>query len=513
MITFFSHFAPRNKVKFMNSKINSKKLLEQSDLVITIQSFSKVEFKEFMKFVRSPFFNTKKDMIRLIEELKKHYPLFNKTSFTRENLYSKVYPYGKFKDNVMRRMTSNLNKLTKDFLSYKSFKEDQFQFRFSYLNSLFKRNINNIIPKEIKKCDDLLNNVSRIQSSDLINKYFFNDLKYLYKMQRKKNKTILNEPEGLNTIIYYFINELYANLFEILSETHVFNRKINNELLAIFMKNFNEKSFFIDFEKIKHIDQKNKILVLISYYTYYGLVNLKDNKFHKYFLKYLNINSSMLNDNTIRDHYFRLLNIYHLKKRAGFSESYNKEIFEIYVQLLCKNMLFSPNTLHLNHFQLINVILLAVKLKKFTWAEKLLEENIGKVIPVEKNNTYNYCKALLAYEMKDVKSALACISKVKFDTRRYRAKILICKIYYDMNYFEELLSFIDSFRHYLKNDKNIPNDLKTENVKFLKTLNKLVLLKFKNNIIGLSELKKEIKVNNHKEKEWFITKIDEIIKN
>ena len=56
-----------------------------------IKTFSEDEIKKFDLFLSSPYFNSKKSIVRLFKELRKFYPDFDSEDLTEEYLYSKVF--------------------------------------------------------------------------------------------------------------------------------------------------------------------------------------------------------------------------------------------------------------------------------------------------------------------------------------------------------------------------------------------------------------------------------------
>ena len=81
----------------MNSIFTSK-------FVLTIKTLGEDELKAFENWLRSPWCNSNKNLIRLFEQLKKYYPQFKTNKLTKEKLFRKVLPNGKFS---VRRMNNS----------------------------------------------------------------------------------------------------------------------------------------------------------------------------------------------------------------------------------------------------------------------------------------------------------------------------------------------------------------------------------------------------------------------
>ena len=86
-------------------------------LIKILRTFSKVEMKSFGKFVNSPFFNTSKATMQLLQALKKYYPAFSGVGLTREKLFAEVYGERKYSSVLLNKLASNLIKLSLEFIT------------------------------------------------------------------------------------------------------------------------------------------------------------------------------------------------------------------------------------------------------------------------------------------------------------------------------------------------------------------------------------------------------------
>ena len=99
-----------------------------SNLISLLKSFTKVEMKQIDKFVHSPFHNNRNEVSRFYDRIKSYFPGFDNREFQKEKIYSKLYPGGKYKDDVIRRLSSNLFKLAEEYGAYKTFRNVRFDY-------------------------------------------------------------------------------------------------------------------------------------------------------------------------------------------------------------------------------------------------------------------------------------------------------------------------------------------------------------------------------------------------
>lgn len=68
---------------------------------------------------------------------------------------------------------------------------------------------------------------------------------------------------------------------------------------------------------------------------------------------------------------------------------------------------------------------------------------------------YNFSYAHLHFTKENYQSALEYIGKVNYDLFIFKmdARVLLMKIYYELSYFEQIISLLDSTSHFLRNTK------------------------------------------------------------
>jgi hypothetical protein len=127
--------------------------------------------------------------------------------------------------------------------------------------------------------------------------------------------------------------------------------------------------------------------------------------------------------------------------------------------------------------------------------------------------------AFISYRKKEFDKALEYFSKTNF--KLYLMKVMVksysLRIFYEQGMTEQVISSIDTFRHYLKSETLIAEDQKTAHYEFLKLISELQDLKLeginKKNSAEIGLLKKRIdKMSSNPlgAKNWLIEKINEL---
>ena len=83
-------------------------------------------------------------------------------------------------------------------------------------------------------------------------------------------------------------------------------------------------------------------------------------------------------------------------------------------------------------------------------------------MPEYRENMKNYSYARLYFEKGQFDEALNFLSKVKYDNfaLKYDIRVLMLRIYYELHYTEEALSLIDTFRHFIAENKSLSQQKK-----------------------------------------------------
>jgi len=72
--------------------------MQNSKLITLLKALSPEEFRQFYRYIRTPFFTKSADLLKLYEAIRKHYPDFNSPKLEKERLFKHLYPKETFND-------------------------------------------------------------------------------------------------------------------------------------------------------------------------------------------------------------------------------------------------------------------------------------------------------------------------------------------------------------------------------------------------------------------------------
>lgn len=438
--------------------------MQNTRLILLLKTFSPSEMKEFKDFVSSPVFNKNKNVIRLQEVLRKFYPEFINSKLTDEKIFEMIFPGEKYNYFKIKNISSDLFVLGKEFLIFLYQKNnDIYNYKDVFLLSeLRDRKLDSVFDQLHKIYSDKLE-ASTIKDEN----YFFQihlltDEMSFYLAPREPNTNLPLLQQSMNNFLKYSLIKL-LKIYNIM----LHEKKQNN---------FNYEMNMLD-EVLSYID-KNKSDDNPTLMIYYYIILLEKEKQEKYFFELKNLKEKFFDYLARKDQYMLFLHM------AGYCayvfNVLGKKDFMMEHFLLSKEN-FDKGTIKLGHIiymDFLNHVKIAVRVEKFDWAEKYINE-FKESLTEEKNSTLNFCYGYINYKKGNLNKALDLLSQANFPNFiiKIQVKILLLQIYFEKEYYEQALAMIDTFRHYLLREKSIVEDFKESFYDYLRITNDLIKLK------------------------------------
>jgi hypothetical protein len=486
----------------------------KSRAIDILAKFSKEEFKDFGRFISSPYFNENKKLSEIYRQLKKYYPGFSSRSFTKENIYNELYPAKKYNDGTMRKLLSELQSLEENFLIHSAIgKKLDVRKILILLNELDEKKLDRLFENKHQALLELLNREGSYDDDFFM--YNFETVVASLNYNLGKGRAGFNPPQVLN--------ELKKCASFLICLSLITSLKLNQDIMVTGV------SYDFDFKDtlpFKYIDiiGKGNFLeylekyspefypVVSIYYNRFMVASGKDSNDEYYFSMKKNILST-LNLFTRSEKYNLMLfleNSCDEKIRDG--KNFWNELHLVH-NIMLTGGLFTSN--ENDYFPLIRfrkIILTLLTLKKYNEAEDFIRLYKDKLPEEFRENMYYYSCALLSYEKKQFRQALENIMKVKFDTysMKYDVWALKIKTQYELDYIEQSFYTFDALKHSIKNDKKSPEWMKKRFSNFLNCFQTVLKLKAGDELDrSADEIRNEIlKSSELIEKKWLLEKLE-----
>lgn len=479
-----------------------------STLLTLLKKFDKQQLKDFNNFVRSPFFNTNNALVKLYEYIRKQYPEYQPEKLEKEYVFKKLFGKTKYNDGFLRVLMSNLQDLAEEYLVVKAVSRDTMmkaKFLLDELSVLGERKLSEkALNRELK----LIKDISPDGPDTYLGMYYLTFYKrYLYSTQFVVNKTnkpdenIYEEQKYLN---YHFMLRTLANHFYHLNQSRVIKYEPRLEFLdeiIVFLKNNPEYL-------------ESPILAI----TFMRVLLLKNNDAEDYYRlkdKFYGIHSKLHQKdsyNTISI----MINFCHKNYSDTDNVLFLKEKFEILKFGIEHRLHFFEENDGFDSGRFNNIVNTAVDLGQMEWAEEFiskysheLEEGAGEFFLPLAIASVDFARGNFEQSL----NKLAKLKNPSSTTDKFNLKSLQLRIYYELGYDEQAEAGADSFRHFIQNDKLLPEQYKEGYRNFHVLYNKLLHARNKRDVSIAAELTGTLKnLKPVVSKKWLAEKIDELLK-
>jgi hypothetical protein len=480
-----------------NSKINR-----------LIKTFTKPEEREFLKFLKSPYHNTNKNLINLFLTLQKS-SKEKSLSPDNESVYNKLFPGRKYDYSRLRVLSSELLQKAEQFLSVNKFLTDKAETKLYLLNELKNRKLDAHYRTNFREAENYLSTSDKIDQSYFLNRYkLYNQYTdYLVSIDEQGNSTSIVLRSGENLLAFFLTGFLnIAHELKIHEET--FNFRFDSSLVSAAADS-------IDFNFIiRKMEQRNYPyagIVKIYHLMFLAYVNPENDKLYYRLKKLIYDSLNSFNDNEKFNLYIILESICVTKLSYGKRDFY-KELLILYKDMIVNSIYLASGSdyFQLNLFR--NMFYTALLMKDFDWCRDFIENFSSMLHPDYREDMYNFALAHLNFEKQNYVKALSAIYKVNHDffVFKYDARIVMLKIFFETSQYEQALSMIDSFSHYLNKNKKVPPLDKERFGNFLKYVKNLIKIRTGMAIFDEFEFKKNFETENMIGKKWIAEKYSEI---
>ena len=127
--------------------------MQTSKLLQLVKILDVEEMRWLAKFVRSPFYNSNKEVIALFDYIRKYHPECDSSKLAKEVVFKKIWPKEAFNDRRIRVLMFRLSDLVEAFLVAQKLKKDKIQHEKLLIQAVGERDLYEVF---VKKTEVLL---------------------------------------------------------------------------------------------------------------------------------------------------------------------------------------------------------------------------------------------------------------------------------------------------------------------------------------------------------------------
>lgn len=409
--------------------------ISDSQLLALFNTLSEKELKDLDKAINSPFFNYRKEEVRLFTYLVKQRKLKN-PDFSAEKAISFVF---KKKTDLakLRHVMTYLSRIITRYIVLSEMEANKALQKMLLLTSYRKRNLE-------KQFLAIYSETERF----FLNEASLNAELYFYQLQLHLefyNHSIINRKAVNDDLIrlsedldaFYIIQKL-KQACTILSYQNIFKFDHKPELMDEVLVMAERKS-----------DLKNPLVKLL--YFNYQCLNEPQNEAHFSALKkaLLHESAKRIELRELRDIYTLAIN-YCIKRLNTGSRNYFQEVFDIYKAGLAIRV-FEENG-KLSQFTYKNISAIAIGLKEYNWVKNFIEEYKPHLEKELQDGFYAYCLARYYFAIANYERVSSLLREVEIKEQftDLDARVLLIKTYHELDEMNLLDYAINNLKQQLK---------------------------------------------------------------
>ncbi len=428
-------------------------------LIKLLKTFSQAEYKKFRDFVRSPYFNKNKNVIKLNEKLSKFYPAFDDAELDEKNLYRHVFGNLKFDYFRIKNLVSDLYNLAIEFIRLHPNIHTAFDKDYNMLVELRTRKLWNLHKKAVTSLADKFNSTEIRDSVFLYNNYLLTMEYHLSNVLEKPNSIKMIFDEFLSFYEFSMLNLLkFYNLMMHISKEN--NIKLDMKMLD---------------DVIRYIEN-NAVSSNPTIEAYKNLVLLAFKRDEKYYFSLKEYFISQYKNISYEDSYYIIMYL------TGYcTDRYNLDGDRRFIKESCdllelsyRNNMVTLGELMYPNF--INYVKVYTRAGRADLALKFISDYKDKLPVKLQQSCINLANAYIEFSKKKYSAALGLISKVSLPwiIMKIQVKLMQIELCYHLGYYEDIRSLAESFKKSLLKDESISEDYRISILSFIKHILQLV---------------------------------------
>ena len=432
--------------------------MDKSKLLMLHYSFSPKERIAFRKFLQSPVWNKRTDVMELYDYLEKESKKKH-AQWEKRAVFGSLFPNIAYDDIQMRLLMSMTFKLMEDFLSFKEVDQQAIRQKINLARAYRKRQMYKLFEQTMKAAEGILAKMPR-------DHHYFH-FRYLLEIESyqftksRKRVADYNLQELIDAVDVRFLTDKLKQSCLTMSHQAVYKINYDTGLLPMVL-NVIENSNYLQVPAIS-----------VYYHGYLALTQDDEAQFGA-FKQQLFEHGLTFSKNELHDLYLMAIN-FCIKKLNTGKEQYVKEAFDFYKSGLESGVLLEQK--RLSRFAYKNVVALGLRLEEYDWIAYFLEQYTKHLERKFRERYYNYNYARLAYALKNYEPAMRALAKVGSSDLLLNidGKVMLLKMYYELDEFDALEALITSMRTLIRR-KNMLTYHRENYFNILKYVQKLVTL-------------------------------------
>lgn len=488
--------------------------MKSPKVIELLKSLDEKELDRFELFVDSPFLGNKPQVIKLLKILKRYYPVFTSSEYSKHTVFNELCPGKEFNSSLLNGYYCLLSNAIIKFLEYTANEKNAMRSKIDLLNEFRSRGLN----FDFKK-------MARSIERQLFNEKF--DISIFHNIFYYQIALLNFRTENVHTNKAQHVATLFDDYNKfLLYLTNIFVSEYLNAKISFYNDSdsfeFGKKNLY------RQLDSKKIFMGLLQIVNYnnpfsyvhdmnLSFLNLLENsqvssEYYKHKKLLLQYKHKFKNDEL--EMHLIFLKTYCIEKchETVYREEFSNEYIDLEFNILKEKLFQSQKTKNLQSRSFRNILLFLSNRNDLSKMEELLE--YVRYLPQPDRAVYkNFANAYICYCNDLLPDAIRFLNKVNADDKQIQldSHLLRLKIYFDQRNYVKGFERIHSTRRTLNNNSQINVERKKRYRTFLNYMEKLYKRIEKEDESGIIILFEEILgTDSLLYSEWFKNKHNEI---
>jgi hypothetical protein len=432
--------------------------------------FSASERLQFERYLRSPYFNESPLLRSLFEHINrrlndgKSHSLQQDKQLDKKFVWKKVYGKQPYKDGTLRRLCSELL---------------QAAYQFTYINTCLSKEKEETLtllktvtePQQAKHFRGLSRKFNTLQqnSSRPDEGHFRQGYDYHLACHRQMEA----RAEKQTDFFHLQRADYYLNCSYYLHKLRHYCDALGYGLFSAQKPEITLASHF--FQEIETGGYTEKEPWLRAYYLVARLFEAEDGEPLFYQLKdeFFNTIVKQVPESDANALCIHLSNYCITKKINAGETRFFHELFDVYRQAIEAGLLLKNGILSYQDYK--NIITVGLHIKELDWVEYFIQNHTERLPEEHRQNALTYNLAKVYFQQEKYEEVITQLREVEYASIVYTlgSKLLLLLTYFEMGEFLALDSLLDSFRIYLRRNREIARDVKEQYVNVIRFTRRL----------------------------------------
>ncbi len=459
----------------------------KSKLIEIFSALSKTEQNRLKKFVHSPYHNTHEEVHRLLD-----YLMDNK-SYRIEDAFKRVFPKMPYRPQKIRNTMSYLQKLIDKFLVYEAL-ETKEAVRNKMLLSVYRtKKLEKCFKSTLKYSESLLNKSQYKDAAYYYLDYELQQEQFLF-AEEKKRLEAKNVQEVLNSFDIFYIANKLKYCVTALTHQNIFRTKYELRIVEPILEQI-EKEGWLKYP-----------FIAVYYHSYKAMTDFDNiEAFFQLKATFLE-HSHLFRTGELKDLYITAISFCIKHLNLG-REEFTVEIFDLYKSGLINGVLAEDGKL--SRFTYKNIVTIGLKCGNFDWVRQFISDYAPYLNVTHRESYTNYNLAKLHYMTGDYKQSMKMFLTLGNTDRELimGTKVSLLKIYYEQGEYDALESLLESFRAYIKRNRELSDYQKQSYLNLIRYLQKVQNHNFYDKKVQQKLLEEVRNEPQLPERQWIISQI------